>query len=85
MMILQPTEDDKWSVQTWAARGLERGEITQSQHKFVTDLEKLHPVVPKPPYKTHHTDTDGRMLDPFPFRNLTVGIGTPVHPLSKLS
>ena len=35
-------------------------------------------------YKTHKTDVDGNMLDPVPIRTLTVGCGTPVHPLSKL-
>ena len=33
---------------------------------------------------SHYTDDQGVMLDPIPIRTLTVGCGTPVHPLSKL-
>ena len=47
-----PTENDKQNVQSWADRGLERGEISESQHKFVTSLKEYHPAVPKPLYKT---------------------------------
>ena len=50
----------------------------------MTNLEGTHPAIPKALYKTHKVDAEGKMLDPIPVRNLTVGIGTPVHPISKL-
>ena len=50
----------------------------------MTNLDGTHPAVPKALYKTHKVDAEGIMLDPIPVRNLTVGIGSPVHPLSKL-
>ena len=39
---------------------------------------------PKPQYKTHKIDQEGKMVDPVPIRTFTVGSGTPVHKLSKL-
>ena len=79
-----PTEDDKKVVKAWADRGLGAKEITVEQHKFVTNLKNTHAAIPKPLYKTHKVDADGVMLDPVPVRNITVGIGTPVHAQSKL-
>ena len=52
--------------------------------QIFTNIEETHLANPKPIYKTHKTDQDGMMLDPIPIRTLTVGCGTPVHPLSKL-
>ena len=51
---------------------------------FVTKIDDTHAAIPKPLYKTHKVDGEGNMLDPIPVRNLTVGIGTPVHAQSKL-
>ena len=52
---------------------------------FVTNIdETTHLAVPKPLYKTHKKDENGEMVSPVPIRTLTVGCGTPVHPLSKL-
>ena len=59
-------------VAAWASRGLETGEISDDQYKFVTNFENCHPAVPKPLYKTHKVDEEGRLLDPVPIRNLTV-------------
>ena len=67
-----------------ANKGLEAGEITGEQHKFVTKLDKTHAALPKALYKTHKVDGHGDMLDPIPVRNLTVGANTPVHAQSKL-
>ena len=51
---------------------------------FVTNIDETHLAVPKPLYKTHKKDENGDMVSPVPIRTLTVGCGTPVHPLSKL-
>ena len=72
------------TVIAWADRRLEAGEITAEQHKFVTNIGDTHAAIPKALYKTHKVDGEGNMLDPIPVRNLTVGIGTPVHAQSKL-
>jgi hypothetical protein len=63
---------------------LETGEIDDKQYKFISNIDDTHLANPKPLYKTHKTDEQGNMLEPIPIRNLTVGCGTPVHPLSKL-
>ena len=52
---------------------------------YVTDIDSTHLARPKPLYKTHKKDENGDMLVPVPIRTLTVGCGTPVHPLSKLT
>ena len=79
-----PIEGFKLRIKNWADDALEIGEIDEKQHKYVTNIEETHMANPKPLYKTHKTDDQGRMLDPIPIRTLTVGCGTPVHPLSKL-
>ena len=83
-LLDDPIEDDINAVKAWADRGLVANEITVEQHKYVTNLEGTHPAIPKALYKTHIVDAQGQMLDPIPIRNLTVGIGTPVHAMSKL-
>ena len=78
-----PSEEDKNAVINWANEGLDAGEITSEQHKFITKLDKTHAAIPKALYKTHKVDGLGNMLDPIPIRNLTVGVNTPVHAQSK--
>ena len=83
------TEDDpmdtyKQEIQNWADNALDIGEIDGKQHKYITDVQDTHHANPKPLYKTHKKDDEGRMINPIPIRTLTVGCGTPVHPLSKL-
>ena len=79
-----PIEDYKDEIKQWADTALNVGEIDDKQHKYVIDIEETHLANPKPLYKTHKVDEQGVMLDPIPIRALTVGCGTPVHPLSKL-
>ena len=79
-----PKEDFIDEIKFWAAEALENEEINEKQFSFVTDIDDTHLAVPKPLYKTHKKDQNGDMLDPVPIRTLTVGCGTPVHPLSKL-
>ena len=79
-----PILNYKDEIQQWADNALENDEINVKQHRFVTDIQETHLANPKPLYKTHKKDADGIMLDPIPIRTLTVGCGTPVHPLSKL-
>ena len=79
-----PIEEYREEIKQWADTALENGELDDKQHKYVTNIDDTHLAVPKPLYKTHKTDVDGNMLDPVPIRTLTVGCGTPVHPLSKL-
>ena len=79
-----PIEGYKTKIKNWADDALEIGDIDEKQHKYVTNIDETHIANPKPLYKTHKTDDQGRMLDPIPIRTLTVGCGTPVHPLSKV-
>ena len=79
-----PKEDFIGAIEAWADTALENGEIDDKQYKFVTNIDDTHHAVPKPLYKTHKKDENGDMLDPVPIRTLTVGCGTPTHPLSKL-
>ena len=79
-----PTEGFIREIKSWADDARDSGEIDDKQHKFVTNIEETHLANPKPLYKTHKKDEFGVMLDPIPIRTLTVGCGTPVHPLSKL-
>jgi hypothetical protein len=79
-----PMEEYKQEIKQWAEAALENNEIDDKQFRYVTNIEETHLAIPKPLYKTHKTDGAGNMLDPVPIRTLTVGCGTPVHPLSKL-
>ena len=79
-----PKEDFIDEIKFWAAEAFENEEINEKQYKFVTNIDDTHLAIPKPLYKTHKKDENGEMLDPVPIRTLTVGCGTPVHPLSKL-
>ena len=79
-----PKEDFIGAIEAWADTALENGEIDDKQYKFVMNIDDTHHAVPKPLYKTHKKDENGDMLDPVPIRTLTVGCGTPTHPLSKL-
>ena len=65
------------------AKGSDKGEIDAKQAQFVTNLEETHAANPKPLYKTHKCDCNDNMVDPVPIRTLTVGVNTPVQPLSK--
>ena len=65
------------------AKGSDKGEIDAKQAQFVTNLEETHAANPKPLYKTHKRDCNDNMVDPVPIRTLTVGVNTPVQPLSK--
>ena len=79
-----PKEQFIEDIKAWADTALEKGEIDDKQHKFVTNIDDTHHAVPKPLYKTHKKDENGEMLNPVPIRTLTVGCGTPTHPLSKV-
>ena len=71
-------------IKFWAAEAMENDEISEKQFNFVTNIDETHLARPKPLYKTHKKDENGDMVNPVPIRTLTVGCGTPVHPLSKL-
>ena len=79
-----PLDEYIQEIKDWADAALETGEIDDKQYKFISNIDDAHLANPKPLYKTHKTDEEGNMLEPIPIRNLTVGCGTPVHPLSKL-
>ena len=78
-----PTENFKQRINNWVAKGSDKGEIDAKQAQFVTNLEETHAANPKPLYKTHKRDCNDNMVDPVPIRTLTVGVNTPVQPLSE--
>ena len=53
-------------------------------HTFVTKIDESHPANPKPLYKTHKKDENGKIKNPCPIRNVTVACGTPIANLAKL-
>ena len=79
-----PGENYSETIQAWADRGLHSGEIDSEQHAFVTNPENDLNAKPKPMVKTHKVDDQGNRPDPVPIRNISVGVGTRVHSLSKL-
>ena len=68
-------------IKFWAAEAMENDEISEKQFNFVTNIDETHLARPKPLYKTHKKDENGDMVNPVPIRTLTVGCGTPVHPI----
>ena len=79
-----PGENYSETIQAWADRGLHSGEIDSKQHAFVTNPENTLNATPKPMIKTHKVDLVGNRPHPVPIRNISVGVGTRVHSLSKL-
>ena len=79
-----PIEQFKDEIREWASEAFANDEINQEMFNYVTEIDNTHLARPKPLYKTHKKDEEGNMLVPVPIRTLTVGCGTPVHPLSKL-
>ena len=79
-----PKEEFIEAIKSFAEEAFENEEIDDKQYNFITNIEDSHLAVPKPLYKTHKKDENGEMVNPVPIRCLTVGCGTPVHPLSKL-
>ena len=70
-------------VRKWADRNLDKGDLTQDMHKFVTNSENLHTARPKPLFKTHKRNSNGDIVKPCPIRNVITACGTPVYNLAK--
>ena len=54
-------EGYKNEIVQWGDDALASGEINEKQHKYVTNLNETHPANPKPLFKTHKKDNEGKM------------------------
>ena len=79
-----PFEEFCDEIKFFAAEALEKEEINEKIYDFITNIDETHLARPKPLYKTHKRDENGEMINPVPIRTVTVGVNTPVQPLSKL-
>lgn len=71
-----PTQETMDTVNKWADKWGDVGQITEDVRGFVTNIDDTHPAKCKPLVKTHKTP-------PYPYRLLLSGNGTPIQPLSK--
>ena len=78
-----PTIDFVSKIETWADRNFQNGYITEDMYKYITNMPKVHPAIPKSLYKTHKKDEAGQILNPCPIRTIITACNTPIYNLSK--
>ena len=76
VLASNPTKSISSKVKKWAKRWKSSGNIDNDIVTFVSNIEKSHPAKCKPLIKTHKPE-------PYPYRLLLAGSGTPVQPISK--